>query len=106
MKYFSAWWEAIGRDAIGELVWRHSLGAIYYGSGDRVDAARPIHTFTTLYPLGHDCRGQIDIFSGQNPVAQSSSLAPPAVCHDVWLDSRCRVAEIWQVATKALGYLL
>lgn len=61
-----------------ELPWSPALGGIFYwGSGGR-SSNGTIHTFHSLYPLGHAWWGQIDNFSGQNLLdyGMQVSLAP------------------------------
>jgi hypothetical protein len=58
---------ALGGYTWESLPWKPGVGGIFYwGSGDNDPTTGDIHTFFTMYPLGHAYWGQIDNFSGEN----------------------------------------
>lgn len=91
-----------------ELPWTPGLGGIFWwGSGGRGNDGT-IHTFHSLYPLGHAWWGQIDNFSGQNLVdyGVQASLAPTKKVSVVtqwhWFDLASRDDRIYTITGTAL----
>jgi len=91
-----------------ELPWSPALGGIFYwGSGGR-SSNGTIHTFHSLYPLGHAWWGQIDNFSGQNLLdyGMQVSLAPTKKISLVtqwhWFDVASRADRIYTITGTGL----
>jgi len=59
---------SIGGYTFDELPWTPGLGGIFWWGSGGPGNDGTIHTFHSLYPLGHAWWGQIDNFSGQNLV--------------------------------------